>query len=127
MGLLFVDLDGFKEINDAHGHDAGDELLRQVAERLAEVVRGGDTVARLGGDEFAVILGDVASVAEVHAVADRVRAAFAAPFRITEAGPAIPIGASVGTAMWPDEGQTAESLLRYADLAMYRDKARAAD
>ena len=83
-------------------------------------------MARLGGDEFAVVLGDVASVAEVYAVADRVRAAFAAPFGITEAAPAIPIGASVGCAMWPDEGKTAESLLRYADLAMYRDKARAA-
>jgi diguanylate cyclase (GGDEF)-like protein len=124
IGLLFVDLDGFKDINDVHGHDAGDELLRQVAGRLAELIRGSDVVARLGGDEFAVILTDVASVDEVEMIARRVRAAFAEPFHLTPSSPPIFIGASVGAAVWPDEGHTAEALVRYADAAMYRDKTR---
>ncbi|HSO97753.1 MAG TPA: diguanylate cyclase [Solirubrobacteraceae bacterium] len=124
VGLLFADLDGFKEINDAHGHDAGDELLRQVAGRLSELVRGSDTVARLGGDEFAVILGDVTSVNEVETIARRLRAAFAEPFHLTPSSPPIFVGASVGVAVWPDEGHTADALVRYADAAMYRDKTR---
>ena len=87
-------------------------------------MRGTDTVARLGGDEFAVILTEASSAAEVEAVARRVRLAFAEPFHLADAGPPILVGASVGEAIWPDEGQTAEALVRYADAAMYRDKAR---
>ena len=124
VGLLFVDLDGFKEVNDVHGHDIGDELLRQAAGRLADLVRGTDTVARLGGDEFAVVLTDVTSVEEVEAIARRVRTAFAEPFHLTPSSPPIFVGASVGLAVWPDEGHTADALVRYADAAMYRDKTR---
>jgi diguanylate cyclase (GGDEF)-like protein len=123
VGLLFVDLDGFKQVNDAHGHDAGDELLRHAAERLDAVVRAGDVVARLGGDEFAVVLPDIVSEDEVHAVAARMREAFYEPFAVGSAE--VFVGASVGEAIWPDEGRTVDGLLRHADASMYRDKARA--
>ncbi len=124
IGLLFVDLDGFKEINDIHGHDVGDELLRHVAGRLSELVRGSDRVARLGGDEFALIFTDIDSLDELAAVAARVRAAFEVPFHLAPGSAPILVGASVGEAAWPDAGHTVEALVRYADAAMYRDKAR---
>jgi diguanylate cyclase (GGDEF)-like protein len=120
VGLLFIDLDGFKAINDVHGHDAGDELLRDVAGRLAAVVRPQDTVARLGGDEFAVILTGVADADHIGAVAARVREACARPFPVP--GGAVTIGASVGEARWPVDGHDVDELLRHADAAMYREK-----
>jgi diguanylate cyclase (GGDEF)-like protein len=120
-GLLFIDLDSFKQVNDAHGHDAGDELLRQAARRLTALFRRGDSVARLGGDEFAVVLDDVGDPAEVSAAAERTRAAFAEPFRV--AGVSVRVGASVGEAVWPDGGATVEALVQCADAAMYRNKA----
>ena len=121
-GLLFVDLDGFKGINDVHGHDAGDELLRQAADRLVELVRRDDDVARLGGDEFAVILPEVCDESQVLGAAGRVRAPFAAPF---ELGPtSVAVSVSVGHSIWPDEGRTTDALVREADAAMYRDKLR---
>ncbi len=125
VGLLFIDLDGFKDVNDLYGHDAGDELLRLVSDRLGEVVRGGDTVARLGGDEFAVILSHVRCEDEVHAVAARLREAFVEPFFLAPDRAGILIGLSVGEAVWPDAAQTVDALLQYADASMYRDKARA--
>jgi diguanylate cyclase (GGDEF)-like protein len=119
-GLLFIDLDGFKQINDAHGHDAGDELLRQAAGRLSALFRRCDDVARLGGDEFAVVLEGVADLTEVEAAAGRVRDAFVPPFRIGDL--TVSVSASVGQAVWHDGGVTVEALVREADAAMYRDK-----
>jgi diguanylate cyclase (GGDEF)-like protein len=122
VGLLFIDLDGFKAVNDMHGHDVGDALLREVAERLSSVVRADDTVSRLGGDEFAVILTHVGSAREVAAAARRVRAAFERPFVIGDV--IARVGASVGEAGWPADGEGVEALLRHADAAMYREKTR---
>jgi diguanylate cyclase (GGDEF)-like protein len=118
IAVAFVDLDDFKAVNDALGHDAGDELLRLVAERLRACTRPGDTVARLGGDEFAVLI-EEAAVAE--ALARRIVEAFAVPFAI---GPSdIGMEASVGMATGRPGADTAKGLLRDADLAMYAAKA----
>jgi diguanylate cyclase (GGDEF)-like protein len=122
MGLLFVDLDEFKRVNDHHGHDAGDELICQAAARLSAICRGSDEVARLGGDEFAIILTDVRRSGQVRAAERRVRAAFTAPFVVNEIE--VSIGASVGGGLCPDDGHTVKELVRRADAAMYEDKAR---
>jgi len=122
VGLLFVDLDDFKQVNDVHDHDFGDELLRQAAERLAMIGRGGDEVARLGGDEFAVILADVNCDDQVRVAEQRVRAAFVDPFLIGDVP--VTIGASIGGVVWPADAQTVNELVRRADEAMYRDKAQ---
>jgi diguanylate cyclase (GGDEF)-like protein len=124
-GLLFVDLDGFKRLNDEHGHQVGDDLLREVAERLRGSLRGGDTVARLGGDEFAVVLPRVTQPGEVHAAALRVHAAFAEPFAVR--GVTMRLSASVGEAISPDHGTSIDDLVRHADAAMYREKAQRGD
>ena len=121
VGLLFVDLDDFKQVNDVHGHDVGDELLRQAAERLAGIGRSGDEVARLGGDEFAVILADVHRDDQVRVAEERVRTAFADRFLIGAVQ--VTVGASVGGVVWPADGHTVNELVRRADAAMYRDKA----
>jgi diguanylate cyclase (GGDEF)-like protein len=121
VGLLFVDLDEFKQVNDLHGHEAGDELIRQAAERLGASGRGEDEFARLGGDEFAVILADVRHDDQVRAAERRVRAAFAKPFMLGDV--AISLGASVGGGIWPEDGGTARELVKHADAAMYKDKA----
>jgi diguanylate cyclase (GGDEF)-like protein len=122
VGLLFVDLNDFKGVNDLYGHEAGDELLRQAAERLRATGRGDDEVARLGGDEFAIVLADVHRDDQVRAAEQRVRAAFAEPFLLGDI--ATSIGASVGGVVWPDDGQTVNELVRRADAAMYKDKAK---
>jgi diguanylate cyclase (GGDEF)-like protein len=121
VGLLFVDLNDFKGVNDTHGHASGDELLCQVAERLEKLVRSKDATARLGGDEFAVILEDVGSADALEAAATRVRRVLAEPF-IVEGSP-ISVSASVGSAIWPDDCGEAKDLMRKADAAMYREKA----
>ncbi len=121
IGLLFVDLNEFKQINDLHGHEAGDELIRQAGGRLSSLCREQDDVARLGGDEFAIILADVHLDEQVRAAERRVRDAFTAPFDV--GGLSLSVGASVGGGMWPDDGQTVSELVRHADAAMYEDKA----
>jgi len=121
MGLLFVDLDDFKQVNDLYGHDVGDELLRQAATRLATIGRSGDEVARLGGDEFAIILADVDRDDQVRSAEQRVRAAFVKPFLID--GVPVSVGASVGGVVWPNDALTVNELVRRADAAMYQDKA----
>jgi diguanylate cyclase (GGDEF)-like protein/PAS domain S-box-containing protein len=120
VGLIYVDLDDFKRVNDEHGHAAGDELLRTVARRLAATVRGEDTVARLGGDEFAVVLAEIAGPDDAAAVGDKLRAAMSAPFDLDDAQ--LHVRASVGQAVHPDDGADDEALMRAADAAMYRDK-----
>jgi diguanylate cyclase (GGDEF)-like protein len=122
VGLLFIDLNDFKGVNDVYGHEAGDELLSQAARRLIAIGRGDDEVARLGGDEFAIILADVHRDNQVRAAEQRVRAAFIEPFLIGEIP--LSISTSVGGVVWPADGRTVNELVRRADAAMYRDKAK---
>ena len=122
-GLLYLDLDGFKEINDTLGHEAGDDLLRQVAERLRQSVRANDTVARMGGDEFAIVLAD-AGADEVRVAAERVKRSFETPFSVGDAP--VRVDASVGKAIWPTDGVTVDALVKHADREMYRHKPRSA-
>ena len=116
FGLLLIDLDHFKEINDTLGHHVGDQLLIKFADRLARAVRQSDQVARLGGDEFAVIVPD-ADETEVRAVAERIRACLAEPMALE--GMLIEVEAAIGIALQPDHGRRADDLLRLADVAMY--------
>ncbi|WP_433572485.1 putative bifunctional diguanylate cyclase/phosphodiesterase [Streptomyces sp. CA-251247] len=128
--VLFIDLDGFKGVNDRLGHQAGDELLIQAARRLAESVRAGDTAARLGGDEFAaLILGDgtrdaSARESQVREIADRLRLTLSQPYRID--GSEVRVAASIGVA-FAEPSITPTDLMRNADLAMYRAKAGGKD
>jgi diguanylate cyclase (GGDEF)-like protein/PAS domain S-box-containing protein len=121
FGVLFVDLDRFKMVNDSIGHDGGDELLRAVAERLRRRVRSADTVARQGGDEFIVMLPDVASIADVEHVAKDILTEITAPVSIF--GNEYVVTGSIGMSIYPDHGTDAQSLLKHADAAMYRAKA----
>ena len=121
VGLLFMDLDGFKDINDSLGHDAGDEVLRQVALRFASVVRENDTLARIGGDEFVVLLGNLGPDADtaVSAVAVKCIEALNAPFYL--AGTVCVVGVSIGIS-WGDGNSSESSLLLAADRVMYQAK-----
>jgi len=120
VGLVLLDIDRFKDINDTLGHDRGDELLEQVADRLRDALRDEDIVARLGGDEFAVLLPDVRTVDNAERLALRIRALFATPFRL--GGMELHVEPSVGVACLPDHAQDASSLMRTADVAMYTAK-----
>jgi diguanylate cyclase (GGDEF)-like protein len=120
LGLFYIDLDGFKRINDEHGHAAGDQLLCQVAARLLTIVRAQDTVARLGGDEFAIILQHEMTPSEREAAASRIARALDEPFLI--AGHRIEVRASIGCATWPSDGDGLGRLMREADVAMYTAK-----
>jgi diguanylate cyclase (GGDEF)-like protein len=119
LALLLIDLDGFKELNDTLGHHAGDEVLRQIGPRLAQLLRAEDTLARLGGDEFAVVLMP-ADEATASTAGLRLRAALEQSFEIGDI--AVHIDASVGIAMYPDHGPDALDLLQRADVAMYEAK-----
>lgn len=118
--LLHIDLDRFKPVNDTLGHDAGDELLRQVAQRLRAALRQSDTVARIGGDEFILILTDIHSGFDVEAIARKILDALAADFSIR--GRAVFISASIGITLIPEDGTDAAVLVRNADMAMYKAK-----
>ncbi len=120
VSVLIIDLDDFKSINDSLGHPRGDDLLRQVAARLDESLRGADTVARLGGDEFGVIFDDSPSVTADEEAARRITAALAAPFQL--AGRFLPVSASIGIARAAAGAATPSDLIRDADLAMYAAK-----
>ena len=121
LGVLFIDIDSFKQINDSVGHEAGDRLLAEVAQRLRDAVRGGDVVGRLGGDEFAILLELLESDHEAVAVARRVLAAFVEPFDL--GGGPVAVSASVGLATAHDADKTADRVIHEADIAMYRAKA----
>lgn len=122
VGLVLLDIDRFKDINDTLGHDRGDELLEQVADRMRDALRDEDIVARLGGDEFAVLLPDVRTVANAERLAQRIRSLFATPFRL--GGMELHVEPSVGVACLPDHAADASSLMRTADVAMYSAKVR---
>ncbi|QDZ29799.1 EAL domain-containing protein [Noviherbaspirillum sp. UKPF54] len=120
LALLFLDMDKFKSINDTLGHDAGDELLLQVAERVRHSVRSADMVARLGGDEFVVLMEDLPSYNAAAEVARKIIKANAAPFSVQSQS--ISTSASVGISLFPQDGATVNELMRSADLAMYHAK-----
>jgi len=120
VGVMFVDLDRFKAINDSLGHGAGDRLLTQVSARLQSCVRPGDTVARLGGDEFALVLSNLARADDACLVAEKVLAALSSPFDLD--GQEVYISASLGISVFPGDGTNADVLLRNADTAMHRAK-----
>jgi diguanylate cyclase (GGDEF)-like protein len=119
IAVLFIDLDRFKSVNDNFGHAAGDELLREAADRMRKAVRPADTVARLGGDEFTVLCEDLTTIGEAACVADRVSAALELPFDLF--GSVTSIGVSIGVAV-ADADDSAETLIDKADAAMYRVK-----
>ncbi|KGB93412.1 MULTISPECIES: diguanylate cyclase domain-containing protein [Burkholderia] len=123
LAVMFVDLDRFKQINDQHGHSAGDRTLVTVAKRLSQVLRGGDMVARLGGDEFIVLISDVRSPAVIGDVATRIQIVMAEELEFDEGRMAV--GASIGVSEFPADGASAEELLVKADAAMYAAKASA--
>lgn len=118
--LLFIDLDGFKAVNDGFGHDAGDAVLKEVALRLRQSVRGEDTAARIGGDEFLVILSGLQDLGDVATVAEKLVAAIGKP--IAFSGADVQVGASIGIAVFPEHGDTVEALRQMADGAMYAVK-----
>lgn len=121
LGVMVLDLDRFKQINDSLGHGVGDELLKQTAARLKEVLRDYDTVARLGGDEFAIILPEVRQATDLGVIAAKVVKAFAAPFSLR--GRNVVVTTSLGVASFPDDGKNVDELLQYADAALYHAKA----
>jgi diguanylate cyclase (GGDEF)-like protein/PAS domain S-box-containing protein len=121
VALMLLDLDQFKEVNDGLGHAAGDQLLRELAERLSKVVRKSDTLARLGGDEFALVQSAARDRNAAGLLARRLLRAFARPFQIE--GHRLEVTASLGITIFPDDGDTPERLLRNADMALYQAKA----
>jgi diguanylate cyclase (GGDEF)-like protein/PAS domain S-box-containing protein len=123
LALAFIDLDGFKPINDRHGHAAGDVLLQQVSQRLQHAVRASDTVARVGGDEFVVLLAPLPDREEAEAVVARLRQAVEAPVTLAQ-GDTVRVGASLGLAHWPEDGADDARLLAAADRLMYEEKGR---
>jgi diguanylate cyclase (GGDEF)-like protein len=118
--LLYLDLDRFKQVNDTEGHHAGDELLRTVAERVRKVLRAADDAARLGGDEFAVLMSRVTEPTDIEAVCRRLVQEIGQPVEI--GGSSVVVEVSIGVVVFPDDGHDAASLMRKADVAMYKAK-----
>jgi diguanylate cyclase (GGDEF)-like protein len=125
LGVMFIDLDRFKSINDTLGHTAGDVLLRQVGMRLTDCVRGEDTVSRLSGDEFAVVLANLGNAQDAGVVASKVLKRLKMPFD-AEGAPVV-LSASIGVTLFPADGDNADVLMRNADVAMYNAKSRGRD
>jgi diguanylate cyclase (GGDEF)-like protein/PAS domain S-box-containing protein len=120
IAVLFLDLDGFKHINDSLGHGTGDRLLQSVARRLLAAVRTSDTVCRMGGDEFVILLSEVSHAGDAGVKAGKILSALSAPFEMEQN--TLRVTASVGVSTYPEDGQSAELLIRNADLAMYQAK-----
>lgn len=120
LAVVFLDLDGFKQINDLHGHDAGDALLVDLAGRLRQHLRSSDLIARLGGDEFLVVLEEVQDIAPVEVVAKKLLAEAERPYAIS--GHAATVTASIGISVCPDDAVDAGALMKHADMAMYAAK-----
>lgn len=124
FAVMFLDLNGFKRVNDNHGHAVGDKLLRIIAERLRRVVRAQDVVSRVGGDEFACMIGGVDDPLQLAHLADKMVQAISAPCTVGRLQ--LVVHASVGIATWPLDGREADALLKSADLAMYAAKRQGA-
>ncbi len=122
LALLYVDLDGFKTVNDTLGHDAGDELLKHTTGRIQRLMRKSDTVARIGGDEFTVILPRIADIEDAEIVAGKIVEALSASFHLGDRRQEVRIGASIGIAIFPDNAQDMSALIKAADIAMYSAK-----
>ncbi len=120
LALLFLDLDGFKQVNDTFGHDAGDDLLRQVADRLSNAMRKSDTVARMGGDEFIGLCGRIEAADDAAVVAKKLIERLRQPYTVGEN--TCTIGVSIGISIYPVDGEDSDTLLKKADMAMYRVK-----
>jgi diguanylate cyclase (GGDEF)-like protein len=120
IGVMFIDLDRFKLVNDTYGHAEGDELLKSVAQRLLRCVRTSDTLARQGGDEFTILLPDLVHAEDATLIAKKILELFASPFIV--AGQEFRATASIGISVFPRDGETAELLLKNADIAMYKVK-----
>ena len=123
LALFFLDLDGFKDVNDTYGHEAGDEVLKATSKRLLSCVREEDTVARLGGDEFAIIVGGIANSMDATIVAEKIVQNLSVPIALQN-GHESRVGVSVGIAIYPENGSEIDMLLSAADSAMYESKAR---
>lgn len=122
VALIYLDLDGFKCINDVLGHSAGDDLLKQVSMRLVGCLRESDMACRIGGDEFVILLPELEGAEAAVTTAEKIRAQLALPYLIGNSG--ISITTSIGVAMYPDDGAGYSQLIERADVAMYRNKAR---
>lgn len=120
FALMFIDLDGFKEVNDTLGHDAGDVLIVAAANRIKQVIRKEDTLARLGGDEFTVLVNGISEPAVISGIAEKLRGALAKPFHIC--GEEINITGSIGISCFPESGSSVDAIMKKADLAMYAAK-----
>jgi len=120
LGVIFLDLDGFKPINDNYGHEIGDQVLIEVAQRIKASIRLDDTASRLGGDEFAILLNDISSVEHCERLVSRLLRTIQLPYRID--GDIIQLGASMGVTLYPLDQSDADTLLRHADQAMYQSK-----
>ena len=120
VALLFIDLDHFKEINDSLGHDVGDEVLKNITSRLHEIIGEVDTISRLGGDEFTVILKDLTQVQDASLIAEKLLQILSKAIEIQEH--TLDVSCSIGISIYPDDGENAQNLLKYADSAMYKAK-----
>ncbi|HEY5701085.1 MAG TPA: sensor domain-containing diguanylate cyclase [Gammaproteobacteria bacterium] len=120
VGVVFIDMDDFKTINDRYGHTVGDSVIKETASRLKLAVRESDTVARWGGDEFILVLGDVTTRADAIAKREHIRSLFARPYVISDQR--MTVNASIGLAVFPENGASADELLRHADHEMYAEK-----
>ncbi|WKY44000.1 sensor domain-containing diguanylate cyclase [Eubacteriaceae bacterium ES2] len=118
MALMYMDLDGFKKINDAYGHDVGDDLLKAVADKLSHLIRKGDTVARLGGDEFALLIPEFKEIADLEIVAKKILTSLREPLTARK----FEITVSIGISLYPEHGKIFDLLLKNADQAMYQAK-----
>lgn len=120
LGILLIDMDGLKKVNDSYGHRAGDAAIRETALRISRIPRRSDVVARLGGDEFGVILGEISNPADLAAIVERVAQETDQPFRFE--GNTLYLTASIGHARFPEDGNDVDALLEAADRSMYQMK-----
>ncbi|NNG45187.1 GGDEF domain-containing protein [Pseudoalteromonas sp. NEC-BIFX-2020_002] len=120
LSLLFIDIDGFKDVNDTHGHLIGDKLLQSISQRLLSCVRSYDTVGRLGGDEFVVLLNGISEREYIYNIAEKICVQCKHPFKIESL--ILDLSSSIGIASYPENGTSDMQLIQYADQAMYRAK-----
>lgn len=120
LAVMFLDLDGFKEVNDKYGHETGDVLLHSTAQRLKLYVRKTDTVARIGGDEFVIVLTQVKTVQDIESIAEKITRGFDKPFQLNDFQ--VYLSVSIGISICPEDGTEPKNLIKKADEAMYRVK-----